>query len=103
MKPRLVIAAAIGMSLAGGFSAQAGHEVKLDGCVGFYEACLVVWSGGRAYNVTWAFPRPFPGSYVHVEGTATGPGVICRGVTNLFPAMALAKPGYCSKGKRKGY
>ena len=100
MKTRLVIAAAIGMSLAGGFAAEAA-QVKLNGCVAFYQACLVVWSGGQAYNVTWAFPRPLPGTYVHAEGNIAGPAVLCRGATNLFPAMALPKQGVCVQGKHK--
>jgi hypothetical protein len=102
MKWKLLLAAATCLSLAVAFSAEA-REIKVEGCVSLYKACIVVWSRGRPYNVTWAFPRPIPGSYVIAKGHVAGPAVICKGATNLIPAFALPMSGYCSKGKRKGY
>jgi hypothetical protein len=37
---------------------------------------------------------------VHVEGNLAGPAILCPGAMNLFPAMALPKPGYCRPGRR---
>jgi hypothetical protein len=99
MKSTLVGALALAFSLTGILAAAAGPQVKLDGCVGFYKACLVVWSRGQPYNVTWSFPRPLPGSSVHVEGNLAGPAVLCPGAMNLFPSMSLPKPGYCRQGR----
>jgi hypothetical protein len=102
MKLKLAAAAALVAAISLSAAAQA-REIRVEGCVTLYKACIVVWNKGHPYNVTWAFPRPVPGTYVRAKGTVAGPAVICKGATNLIPVFALHLPGYCSKGVRKGY
>jgi hypothetical protein len=69
-------------------------DITTSGCAtaGVEAGCVMLESGGVVYDITAAKPKPEPGTFGTVKGSADGKVSICQQGTILDPAQWTPDP-----------
>jgi hypothetical protein len=88
---RVAVAIAACIVLARGALAV---DITTSGCAtaGVEAGCVMLESGGVVYDITAAKPKPEPGTFGTVKGSADGKVSICQQGTILDPAQWTPDP-----------